>query len=394
MSNFKERRHKGLIMNKKILFTIVIVLVTGFLAYPQIPREKLLKRISIPSQKDLRGLVDLIGFAHTKEQIEYVVNLLEETEKEKIVENQKKYSLSSETHLIAGICPHDDYFYAGRGYIQLLRYIKAPIVVIFGVCHWAKTYNIEKEFVFDAFKKWRGPYGNIVVSELREEIEKKLSKDDYVIDNEIHSVEHSIEALLPFLQYYNRSVGIVPILVPYMKWERMNELAGHLALVLAKIIKENNWELGKDIAFLISTDCVHYGDYGWSYYHYFPFGTDADGYKKAVEQDLSLIKDFLCGKLCLSKIRDFYCRCVDPNDPYTYRITWCGRFSVPMGLSFLAHLREELKLKSLYGIFLRYGTSLNFPAPPFEKVDLGTTYYSNLHHWVGFTSIGYLKKEK
>lgn len=381
-------------MKKRVFLVLISLFWVSFFAFAQIPRKELLKRISVPSQKDLRGLVDLVGFAHTKEQIEYVASLLEKADKEKIVENQRKYGFSSGTSLIAGISPHDDYFYAGRGYIQVMRYIKAPRVVIFGVCHWAKTYNLKDKLVFDSFEKWRGPYGNIPVSQLREEIKNGLDEKDYLVDNEVHSVEHSVEALLPFLQYFNRSVEIVPILVPYMKWERMNEVASHLASVLAGIIKKNNWKLGKDIAFLISTDCIHYGDYGWSYYHYCPFGTDADGYKKAADQDLSLINNYLCGSLSSSKIKDFFWKCVEPDDPCTYRISWCGRFSVPLGLNFLVHLENKLNEKPFHGALLRYGTSLSFPAPPFEKVKLGTTYYSNLHHWVGFTSIGYYQEEK
>lgn len=359
--------------------------------FSQIPKKQLLKRVAIPSQDGLRGLVDIVGFAHTKEQIEHVVNSLEEVEKNQIFDNQKKYSFTSETVLIAGISPHDDYFYAGRGYIQLMRYIKAKAVVIFGVCHWAKTFGVYDKFVFDSFKKWRGPYGNVPMSEVREEVINRLSKEDYLIDNEIHSVEHSVEALIPFLQYFNREVEIVPILVPYMKWERMDQLASNLASAFREIIEKNNWELGRDIAFLISTDCVHYGDYGWSYYNYHPFGTDADGYKKAVEQDQNLISKYLCGKLNSSKVRNFFWKCVDPEDPYTYRITWCGRFSVPMGLDFLVHLMRDLNQKPLTGAVLRYGTSISFPALPFQEVNLGTTYYSNLHHWVGFASIAYFQ---
>ena len=136
-------------MRKKFTIIIIVIFIICSLIYSQIPREKLLKRISIPSQKHLRGLVDLVGFAHTKEQIEYVVKFLEEVEKERILENQKKYNLSPDSYFIAGISPHDDYFYAGRGYIQLYRYIKASTVVIFGVCHWAKTYNIKDKLVFD-----------------------------------------------------------------------------------------------------------------------------------------------------------------------------------------------------------------------------------------------------
>jgi len=380
-------------MVKRIFSLVIILSLTNLFLIAQMPtKEELLKRITIPAQKDLRGLVDLVGFAHTKDQIEYVVNYLEKAEKEKIAANQKKYGFTSATSLVAGISPHDDYFYAGRGYIEVMRYIKAPRVIIFGVCHWAKTYNLKDKFVFDSFAEWRGPYGNIPISSLREKIEAGLDKNDYVIDNEVQSVEHSVEALLPFLQHFNRSVEIVPILVPYMKWEKMDELSSHLAAVVAQIVKKNHWQLGQDIAFLISTDCVHYGDYGWGYYHYCPFGTDATGYQKGVDQDLSMIENYLCGQLESAKTRDFLWKCVEPDDPFTYRISWCGRFSVPMGLNFLFHLVNNLQTKPIQGALLRYGTSLAFPAPPFAKVKLGPTYYSNLHHWVSFTSIAYFQK--
>jgi len=376
-------------MKKRTSFLLACLFLSTSFAWTQIPREELLKRITIPSENGLRGLVDLVGFAHTREQMESIVSYLENGEKEKIEANQKTYGFSSSTPCIAGISPHDDYFYAGRGYIHVMKHIKAPRVIIFGVCHWAKEYGLKDQLIFDSFEHWRGPYGNISVSSLREEIQTGLAKQDYLVNDEVHGVEHSVEALLPFLQYFNRQVEIVPVLVPYMKWERMDELAAHLATAMGKILKRNNWKLGKDIAFLISSDCVHYGDYGWGYYHYCPFGTDADGYKKGTDQDLSMIKNFLCGKLLSPKIREFYCKCVEPDDPYTYRISWCGRFSIPLGLNFLSYLMEELGEKPLEGALFRYGTSLTFPTPPFEKANLGTTYYSNLHHWVGFTSIGY-----
>lgn len=380
-------------MTTKKLAFLMFILLCGLYTFGQTPRDELLKRVAIPSQKDLRGLVDLVGFSHTRDQTNSVVSILEKVERKKILENQRKYNFDSNTSFIAGICPHDDYFYAGRGYIQLMKYINAPKVILFGTCHWAKTYGLKDKFIFDSFINWRGPYGNIPISPVREEIKRGLDEEDYLVDDEVQTVEHSLEALLPFLQHFNRSVEIVPILVPYMNWEKMDELASRLASVLAEIIKKNNWKLGKDIAFLISTDCVHYGDYGWSYYNYCPFGTDADGYKKGVKQDMALIKNFLCGEIGTSRIRDFFWKCVEPNDPYQYKITWCGRFSVPMGLNFLFHLGRKLQHKPFHGVFLRYGTSLSFPAPPLEKLNLGTTYYSNLHHWVGFTSIGYLIDE-
>ena len=49
----------------------------------------------------------------------------------------------------------------------------------------------------------------------------------------------------PVLQHYNRAVEFVPILVPYMSFARMNELAPQLARAIASIIDDGlaagNW---------------------------------------------------------------------------------------------------------------------------------------------------------
>ena len=50
------------------------------------------------------------------------------------------------------------------------------------------------------------------------------SKRDFIVSNKAQSIEHSIEALIPFLQYYNRDLKITPIMVTQMPFERMDEL--------------------------------------------------------------------------------------------------------------------------------------------------------------------------
>jgi len=376
-------------MKREFLLLVLMVLLTTSFTFAQIPKEEVLKRVAIPAKGDLRGLVDIVGFAHTAKQMDFVVSLCEKLEKEHFAKLEKEYGISKEKPAIAVICPHDDYYYAGRVYINVIPHIKAKRVILFGVCHWAKTFGAKDKLVFDAFKRWRGPYGPVPVSPLREEITKRLNKEDYLISNEIEGSEHSVEAIVPFLQYYNRKVEIVSILVPYMNWDRMNELGKKLAQVVGSIIRGKGWKLGEDIAFVISTDGVHYGDYGWSYYGYHPFGCDIKGYEKAVAQDHRLVNNYLAGILKSSKIEKLFSLLVDPSDPTKYRITWCGRFSVPFGTNFLAQLMKELNHKPLTGYFLRYGTSISFPTLPVEKLGMGPTAPSNLHHFVSYIGVGY-----
>jgi Predicted dioxygenase len=67
------------------------------------------------------------------------------------------------------------------------------------------------------------------------------------VNNHAQELEHSIEALLPFLQYFNPDVKITPIMVAPMPLEKMEEISTDLARVISAYIKENHLTPGKDI---------------------------------------------------------------------------------------------------------------------------------------------------
>ncbi|MDZ7260494.1 MAG: AmmeMemoRadiSam system protein B [candidate division KSB1 bacterium] len=370
---------------KTILFLVRCFLVFNFIIAFHPPQWHEVNRVIAqkPAGNDTRGLVDTVGFAHTRQQIEAVVQLSEELEADTL--EARRFTRP----WIAGISPHDDYIYAGRVYVHLMRQVTAKRVVLFGVAHKAWKWKVENQLIFDAFNYWKGPYGPVLVSPLREEIIQRLKPEQYLISNTFHSEEHSLEALIPFLQYYNREVEIVPILVPYMKWGRMDSLASALAEALNKVIAEKQWVLGKDMAFLISTDCVHYGDEGWEGKNYAPFGADEAGYQQAVARDQELIHQHLIGPIQPQRLHSLLYRLVDEEDVHRYRITWCGRFSIPFGLDCLYYLMNLLPHPPLTGYLLRYGTSVDLGKLPIEKLGLGQTAPSSLHHWVGYCAIGY-----
>ncbi|NOY60591.1 MAG: AmmeMemoRadiSam system protein B [Calditrichaeota bacterium] len=343
----------------------------------------------VPSTKTVRGLKDTVGFAISAAQMDLVVKLSREAEEKNLAANKQKYQLTPGTRFIAGISPHDDYIYAGPVYVHLFPYIKAKRIVIFGVSHYARHWNVENTLIFDAFKDWHGPYGNIPVSGLREEILLKLPPLDYIISNPIQADEHSVEALIPWLQYYHRDVEIVSILVPYMRWSKLDSLSNDLAHVLAETIQRHGWKLGSDIAFLISNDCSHYGDQGWGGRNFASFGADCSGLQKGTNRDRSIAHSTLCDSLTTNKVHNFYSRVLDPADYHKYRVVWCGRFAVPFGANTLAQLMKSLNHKPLTGTFLRYGDSVELGELAVRRVGLGVTAPANLHHWVGYVAIGY-----
>jgi AmmeMemoRadiSam system protein B len=362
----------------RIGFAVFAVLVLGIVGFPVIRPAA-----GQTGGMNVRGLVDTVGFCRTAEQIEEVVRLAEEAEREWLD------APLTRGPWVAAISPHDDHVYAGRVYVNVMPGVRARTVVVIGVAHRAKTWGERDRLIFDAFDAWRGPYGPIPVSPQRAEILDRMSPDDYVVSNTFHSEEHSVEGLLPFLQYYNRNVEIVPVLVPYMDWDRLDELALDFALALADVSAEKGWVPGRDVAILISVDCVHYGDRGWGGRNYAPFGCDGRGYDLAVAREHDLIETHLEGPVGPEKLEALMLRLVDPEDVTQYRITWCGRFSVPFGLDCLYHFTTEMGRPVPRGTLLRYGTSIDLERLPVDLSGLGVTAPASLHHWVGYAAVGY-----
>ncbi len=371
------------------MLTLLLLMAPFNNSFAQIPMQHVLRRVTIPAKGDLRGLVDTIGFPHTAEQMDFIGKYALEIEKQRFQENEKQYGFQEETPFIFGISPHDDYTLAGRTAVHIQRHIRAQTVILIGNAHWSETFGIRNKLIFGDFRFWRGPYGKVAISPLRDEILTHLPKSDFVVNRTVVETEHSLEALVPFLQYFNRNVQIIPILIPFTRWDRMNRLAEDLAGVVSEIIRENGLVLGKDIAILVSSDGMHYGDHAWSYYDYHPFGTNAAGYQKAMDYDSTLVTRFLTGQITLQKDHALYDSLIDEQDISHYKVSWCGRFSVTFAVNFMTRLMQETGHRPLTGYFLRHGSSLNDAWIPVRKLHMGITGDVNLHHFVTYFSVGF-----
>ena len=337
----------------------------------------------------VRGQRDTIGFVVTADQAEDVIATAVELEQEAILERDLTFGLSPELGFIGGVCPHDDHLYAARAYVHLTERITAPRVVLIGVFHAARLWDLENVLVFDDFERWHGPWGPVAIDGLREEILGRLDEGSFVVDNAMHCREHSLEAIVPFLQHRDLEVSILPILVPYASWDRLSELADELSTALAEVMDKKGWRLGRDLAIVVSSDAVHYGPD----FDHAPFGTDAAGYQRAVDRDEQLAREYLEGTLDERKLSALQYTLVDHSDVRSYKLPWCGRFSVPFGLELLRDLAAKTGLETPEGHFLRYATSLSEPQLPVSQdtldAGLGTTAPSNLHHWVGYATVGF-----
>ncbi len=377
------------------VITLTLVLAGSFSLHAEPPsppptRAEIESEMGLRSEGDVvRGQRDTVGFVITGDQAEDVVATAIRLEQDAILDRDSEFGLSPDDGFVGGVCPHDDHLYAARAYVHLTERITAPRVVLIGVFHAARLWGLENVLVFDAFDQWHGPWGPVEVDPLREQVIAGLADASYVVDNAMHCREHSLEAIVPFFQHRNPDVTILPILVPYASWDRLAELADELSTVLAGIMDENGWRLGRDLAVVVSSDAVHYGPD----FDHAPFGTDAAGYQKAIDRDKDLVRDYLAGPLEAEKLSELEYTLVDPGDVHSYTLPWCGRFSIPFGLELLRDLAIKTGLETPEGHFLRYATSLSEPQLPVSQATLdaglGTTAPSNLHHWVAYATVGY-----
>ena len=341
-----------------------------------------------PARKT-RVPTDSVGFATTARQMDSVMNRIFTIQGQKILNSWKQNKVVKSTMWKTVICPHDDYCYAGWLYPVVLRNIKAATVILVGVAHKAKKFGLEDKIIFDDFDQWAEPYGPVSVSVLREKIMNRLPSSTYVVHDSMHAAEHSLEAIIPVLQYYNRNVEIVPILVPYMSFDKMTGLSSSLARALTQVMQDQSLEWRRDIAIVISTDAVHYGDEEWGGQDYAPYGCDSTGYRAALAHEHEIISGCLLGSLSTEKIRRFTQYTVQDTNYHTYKWTWCGRYSVPFGLLLSINLEQNLHTSPMRGLLLGYGNSIMQPPIPVQDLGMGKTAVADLHHWVGYAAIGY-----
>lgn len=333
------------------------------------------------SNKDhwVRKQIDTTGFAQYDWQLDSIIDRISSVDK-----------TPTTSLLKAAICPHDDYAYAGGLYYKTLLGIKAKTIVLVGVAHSARNYELKDKVIFGSYTHWNSADGKITISPLRNDLIKRLKPDTYIVHDSMMQLEHSLEAITPFLKRMNPNLEIIPLLVPYMRYTDMETFSDDLSQNLAILLKERELSYGKDVAIVISNDAIHYGNTGWGG-DFARFGVDSIGTEKARQKDLNLIAAYLTGPITSSRVKQFTEQLVEPNDYKAYRWTWCGRYSTPFGLLLadkLHYFMRENK-EPLIGTMIDYRSSFHNPHIEVLDIGMGHTAPANQTHWVGFTGIGY-----
>jgi len=360
---------------------LILCAALALAAQPAPTLEATRAAMGISSAGDLRGQQDTVGFASTAAQMARVWEL------SALPPAPEALGPRPAPGVAGAICPHDDYLYAGRVYRELIPLVKARTVVLVGVFHKYRRYGATGVMVFDPYRAWRSPDGEIRVSPLREEVLAALDPGECARDAAWQDSEHSLEAIAYWLKHQDPTVEILPVILPSASFPRLQAMAGHLGAALASAMRRRGWTLGRDVAVVISSDGIHYG----ADFRHVPFGEGGvAAFQKAMDRDRGLLKGPLAGPVTAAKARAFYEAVVDPDRPDDYRMPWCGRFSVPFGLLLLESASRELGLPSPTGMPVAFGASVDVPELPVRALGMGATAPASLYHFVSFPAVAYI----
>jgi len=211
----------------------------------------------------------------------------------------------------AVISPHAGYIYSGGVAGYLFSSVKIPdTVVLLGPNHT----GIGRRFAIMKEGEWETPLGKVKINtELALSIMSRFDK----LENDIyaHLREHSIEVQIPFLQFFNPSISIVPLCIMGGSLADLTRLG----IAVADAIKSYN----SDVLIVVSSDMSHYIP------HEEAKKRDAKAIEKIVELDAEGLLE-VCKR---------------------YDISMCGVYPAVSGIS------AAKSLEAKEGTLLKYTTS-------------------------------------
>ncbi len=157
----------------------------------------------------------------------------------------EKYKLLTDIRAI--FVPHAWYIYSGiiavSGYkvFQLNNNIKRLILI------WPAHYEAVNGWMLSSFDKYLSPLWSIDIDRELQSYILSQDKNAFVVYDQAHLPEHSLEVQLPFIQTFLNIKSIVPILFGIEPDIRL------LSKVLFDILSKHN-----DVGVLVSTDLSHY----------------------------------------------------------------------------------------------------------------------------------------
>jgi len=182
--------------------------------------------------------------------------------------------------IVGGIVPHAGWVFSGQVAGQVFRSIaqqaEPEVFVLFGAMHR----GIAQLGGMFADGVWRTPLGDVAVDERL--AERILGGTNLIERNgRVHADEHSLEVIVPFIQYLFGEAKILPIAVPPVSEARqIGEAVGRILAAEQRLA-----------VCIGSTDLTHYGPgYGFA-----PQGTGQEGISWGKDVNDRRMIDLICG---------------------------------------------------------------------------------------------------
>ena len=199
----------------------------------------------------------------------------------KIISSRHTDNLELPSEIKAGIVPHAGWVFSGDLCGMVLNAIKqrqeVDTFILFGANH---SVNSHSHMIYDV-GQWASPLGTINIDEdfsagLMDHCDGLLHANC-----QAHSQEHSLEVIVPFIQYLFPEASIVPIMVQPI------ESADTIGKLTAELTEKYS---GKKFVTIGSTDLTHYGP---SYYNT-SMGTGREAVLWAKNKNDRYMIDLIC----------------------------------------------------------------------------------------------------
>ncbi len=246
--------------------------------------------------------------------------------KEKLIEQIEESFRKGDTfpsekrdkRVIAAIVPHAGYVFSGKAAAQAVKEIAesdAEVFVILGVNHQGSGKNTTTD------EDFLTPLGT---AKIDKELLAILKRDcGLEVNEEAHRHEHSMEVILPMLQYAVKKFAFVPLMVSFDP--------ENLGRALRKGVEEYTKKTKKKVCVIASADMTHFG----MSYGFMPFSENIR------ERLYSLDRGAI--ELILKKDAKGFLNYIEET-----KATICGRNTIASLLSYLEKERVKGELLDYY----------------------------------------------
>ena len=144
------------------------------------------------------------------------------------------------------VAPHAGYVYSGAVAGVAYAQVEVPeTVIILGPSHT----GVGSPAAVMTAGTWSMPMGTVPISEDLAALMVELS-DYFEDDASAHTYEHSLEVQIPFLQYRQPKLSIVPVCLKNLSFSVCKDIGS----TIAEAVKQ----AGKPVLLVASTDMTHY----------------------------------------------------------------------------------------------------------------------------------------